>query len=284
VTPAPTPTVVVVAAHPDDETIGSGALIADLWDVYVVHVTDGAPRDARFVPHRAPPSSEAYRAARRREVTRALSLAGMRPDRIFELGAVDQEATLDLAELSWSLRSMLQKLRPAVLIAHGYEGGHPDHDATSFIARASVRLLQASGARTPLLAEMLSYHGAGEGPSSVSWQGGSAAPAVCRSCHGAAELVRALRNEPEQSQQFCLSLGDADRSLKARMLACFQTQRDLLDRFAIEDERFRLAPDYDFSRPPHEGTLHYERLNWPMTGERWRSLARAAEVELGLAS
>jgi hypothetical protein len=34
--------------------------------------------------------------------------------------------------------------------------------------------------------------------------------------------------------------------------------------------------------PPHAGPLHYERQPWGMSGERWRNLAQAALLELGL--
>jgi len=39
------PSAMAVVAHPDDETVGAGALLDRLDDVVVVHVTDGAPRD-----------------------------------------------------------------------------------------------------------------------------------------------------------------------------------------------------------------------------------------------
>ena len=45
-------------------------------------------------------------------------------------------------------------------------------------------------------------------------------------------------------------------------------------------ERFRLAPRYDFTQPPHAGDLHYEQFGWELTPQRWRSLAAAALKEL----
>ncbi len=37
--------VMIVVAHPDDETIGLGAQLRRFEDALLVHVTDGAPRD-----------------------------------------------------------------------------------------------------------------------------------------------------------------------------------------------------------------------------------------------
>ena len=44
-------------------------------------------------------------------------------------------------------------------------------------------------------------------------------------------------------------------------------------KFPIEMERFRVAPCYDFSRPPHAGPLWYEILGFSMGGEMWRRAA-----------
>ncbi len=56
--------VLVVVAHPDDETIGAGALLARLRDVRVVHVTDGAPRDPQFFAQGFTGSREEYDAGK----------------------------------------------------------------------------------------------------------------------------------------------------------------------------------------------------------------------------
>src|SRR5919106_759771 len=76
----------VVVAHPDDETIGCGALLRRLSGVRVVLVTDGAPRnlfDARTYGFQ---SAEDYAAKRSAELASALDIAGVSPDRLVKLG------------------------------------------------------------------------------------------------------------------------------------------------------------------------------------------------------
>jgi hypothetical protein len=66
------------------------------------------------------------------------------------------------------------------------------------------------------------------------------------------------------------------------MTDCFSTQRQVLTSFPIGTERFRLAPHYDFTAPPHDGRLFYENFPWGMTGERFRRLVGDALLACGL--
>ena len=80
-----------------------------------------------------------------------------------------------------------------------------------------------------------------------------------------------------------LVLDPAERSAQAALVACFTTQQQVLADFPIEVERFRPAPAYDFTRPPHAGRLFYENFDWGVDGARWRSLAHEALAALGMA-
>ncbi len=232
--------VMIVAAHPDDETIGASALIGRPHETVVVHATDGAPRDPRWWPAGVS-DREAYAIARAREAERALALVGAARR---ALGFTDQEAAHALPQLARAIADQLAQHAPELVITHAYEGGHPDHDAVAFAVGRATEL-----ARHPThVYEMALYHGA---------------PGVLV----AGEFIDnagSLRQE----------LKPAQLCRRRAMLACFASQHATLAPFlALGHERYRRAHAYDFSRPPHDGPLLYERMGFSTSGAEWRALA-----------
>ncbi|AUX25466.1 hypothetical protein SOCEGT47_060130 [Sorangium cellulosum] len=256
----PAPRCLVVVAHPDDETIGLGARLGRLDPVEVVHVTDGAPHDRRFLPPGlAGVGRERYMALRREELARALAIGRPSAPRLRCLGAADQEAIEEAPRLARELLDLFERARPEVVITHPYEGGHPDHDAAALAVHAAALLARRDGAAAPRIVEAASYH---------------AAPGHL--------VVGEFLPHPGALEEVALRLSDEEAARKRAMLACFVSQRETLAPFGAEIERFRPAPAYDFRRPPHEGTLHYERLAFPIDGARFRELAAGALARLGL--
>lgn len=246
----------VVAAHPDDETIGCGAILGRCDDAWVLHVTDGVPTDLRYARDAGFRTHDQYRAARLRESVSALSLAGIPSSHIGSLRCAEQEATLRLSFLARTLRARIVALGPALVVTHAYEGGHPDHDATRYIVASAL----AGISRPPALAELTGYHADGSGHS----------------------VGRFLTDHDQK----LFALSERERMRKKAMLERFTSQRSVIARFAcsIVDERLRPAEDVDFSRPPHPGQLFYERFDREMTGARFRELVLAAEVEARVAA
>ncbi|HWF99047.1 MAG TPA: PIG-L family deacetylase [Steroidobacteraceae bacterium] len=241
--------IVLIAAHPDDEVLGLGGQLADIPRLSLIHVTDGAPRDPADARRAGFGSRSAYALARARELERALAAAQVSASRRQALGMVDQEAIEHLPEL---LTAVQRELRAATaVITHPYEGGHPDHDACALIVQCACERLSRAGREAPVRLEFASYHAReGSMATGVFWPA-----AECR--------------------ESVLPLGICQRTRKRAALAAFATQRDVIAAFAPSPERLRLAPHYDFTRPPPPGEVLYDRFRWPVTGESWRQRARA---------
>src|SRR5688500_11147741 len=252
------PKTVVVVAHPDDEAIGVGARLKSLPDALIVHVTDGAPRDPIYAQKKGFATREEYARARQDELLAALTLVGVGPDRTRCLNVVDGEATERLVELAYAMADLLDEVRPEVVLTHPYEGGHTDHDATAFAVHLACGLLRREGLKPPALLEMTSYY----------------RRESRRVVHDFLPHKRADKG------QRTVHLDQEQQERKREMYDCFATQRQVLRTFATEMEKFRPAPRYNFTRPPHEGQLNYERFGEPYRGHRWRRDAEEALARL----
>jgi LmbE family N-acetylglucosaminyl deacetylase len=242
--------VVIVAAHPDDETIGLGAQLCHFDDGLIVHVTDGAPRHVR--PHGFATPAD-YAAARRTELAAALSVGGADRLRTHCLGIVDQEAVHNLVFAANCVRELLLEERPGAVITHAYEGGHPDHDAAAFAVHSACRLIEAP----PEIIEMTS--------------------------HFRRDGIRVIGEFlPCDQPATSLRLNEEELRRKQAMMACFVTQRAGLAKFILPFERLRVAPFYDFLKPPHKGELDYETMGFGICAMEWRGCSASALTDLGL--
>jgi len=156
------PRIAIIAAHPDDEAASAGSLIPFLKKGWLIHVTDGAPRDLVDAFANGILTRSQYATARNREARAALEVAGFPEDRLISMGLVDQEASLDLAGLARAICALILRLGLDAVLTHPYEGDHPDHDATAFAVHAGTALLSRSPRNrdhtVPELLEMACHH------------------------------------------------------------------------------------------------------------------------------
>ena len=148
----------VLAPHPDDETLGCGATIARKvaagTSVHVVIVADG--RHSHRSATIGPLDLASIRATEAVEACRAL---GLPADTLTQLGYEDAGLAEHEGEVAALLADIMGDVRPeAVLVASGNDW-HPDHQALSRSARAAVE----SCGRPVALFEYPVWHWA-EGP------------------------------------------------------------------------------------------------------------------------
>lgn len=154
---------VVVAAHPDDEILSCGGLIATHvaqgGRVLIVAVTDGE------ASHDGSPSfnREDLAYVRRNERWLGLRLLGLSQPRVLALGLddghVQQQGTLLLERL-------MTLLQPDDVVVSTWENdGHPDHDTTGEMARRACTTIGCAYLGAPVWM----WHWATPGDDRVPW-------------------------------------------------------------------------------------------------------------------
>ncbi len=149
----------VVAPHPDDESLGCGGLLALLGDagvdVRAILVTDGAashPRSTRY-------DAAARRALRDREWLRALACLGLRDGAANRLGCPDGAVPVAgdprFAPLRADLQVVLEAIAPQLVLLPWRRDPHPDHRASHALVRAAL----AEGALRPRCLEYIVWTG-----------------------------------------------------------------------------------------------------------------------------
>lgn len=132
------PPVLVLAAHPDDEVIGAGGMLA--WHrsvghpVTVVHLTDGAQGD---------PSGreDDIRSVRRREGRAALGILGV--DDVRGLDFPDGELPERRDAVVARLRELFSEIAPGTLYSFFFTEAHRDHRALAAATALAADALPA---------------------------------------------------------------------------------------------------------------------------------------------
>ncbi|MFT8243474.1 PIG-L deacetylase family protein [Roseomonas sp. BN140053] len=137
--------VLVLAPHPDDESLGCGGLLAQLAaagrPVRVVVISDGAASHPNSRSH--PP--ERLRALRQAETVAALRELGLGPEHLVFLGLPDGAVPHDGPGFEAAVAAIANLARrdpaPAAILSTWGLDPHPDHVATAAMAEAVAREL-----------------------------------------------------------------------------------------------------------------------------------------------
>lgn len=141
----------VVAPHPDDETLGCGLLIQQVVAaggvVKLLLLTDGDnnPWPQRYVEHRLRIDSTArqrWGVRRRSEAMRAIAQLGVSASALHPFGWFDMDVTRrlrdDAPDSIAALRALVQAFQPTLVCCPALGDSHPDHGAAHVLARLAL--------------------------------------------------------------------------------------------------------------------------------------------------
>lgn len=250
---------VVVAAHPDDETLGAAGLMRRASDAGVEVVLVLATAGERSHPHSSTTSPSELRATRLSEVVTALAqvapTAAMR-----HLDVPDGDVASATDRIVTTLVDLLGDARENVVVAPWRQDGHPDHEACG---RAAAVAAHRTGA---LLLEYPVWWWHWGHPDEAPWDD---LVAVVLAPHEAAAKASAIAAHRSQVRPLSDAPGD-ETLLGADFLDHFSGDREVFvrpdPRLATEDGSGPAAPG---STDPALDDLHrHHRDPWGTT-TRW---------------
>jgi LmbE family N-acetylglucosaminyl deacetylase len=222
--------ILILVPHPDDEVVGCAAAVArarrEGARLFGLYLTRGIPpRDALW-PWRRPRYREIV--ARRREEARHVA-ARLGIEVLHFSDRPSRRLKNHLVDAMAEFRRAVAESAAEMVWAPAFEGAHQDHDAANFLA--------ARGAGTIPVCEFAEYN-------------------------FASGVVRSQRFPDENGEETVLRLSAQEKAEKRALLALYRSERRNLAHIRTEVESFRPLPAYDYTGPPHAGTLFCERFHW----------------------
>lgn len=208
--------ILVFAAHPDDDVLG---LCSTLYrhslkgeKIKVVFVTNGTAGDGESW-HRKINQSENKANVRYQEAVQALSQINISKENIYCLGFPDAGTQRYLKEIFIDISVILQKFNPRRVYVHCIEGGHIDHDMTSFVVKTTCTKLSYTN-----VFEYAEYN-----PSQPL----------------GTQNIKFLTSQTNTLEDIVINISEEERILKRKMLAFHQSQD--VEKYFMQGEAIRRA-------------------------------------------
>jgi N-acetylglucosamine malate deacetylase 2 len=224
--------IALLVAHHGDEIIGVGAQLPR-WasDLTCVYATDGSPAGGPEPRTAGFSDRHLYARARAEESRDALRIAGIAWSQVREFGFTDRSLVYRLEDLDRAVQRFVADLQPDIILTHAFEGGHPDHDALSLVARSVAHQSLHHGRAVAIL----EFAGYAKGPDGT--------------------LVTNRFVGPPDAPAHRLPVRAGDRRRKTLMVQSFRTPQLTLAPSDTGEEWLRAAPAYDYRQPPNGAGL-----------------------------
>lgn len=222
--------ILVLVPHPDDEVVAAAASLGRAKQqgaaLFALYLTDGCLSRETMWPWRR--AHHAAGVARRRaEAERAAALLGLAP---VGWGARPARSLWrGMAAVHAEIKAAIAACKPDQIWVPAYEGGNPDHDALNALGQSFVDELS--------VLEFAEYNFCGD-------------------------KARAQEFPYPNGRETIVELSAAEREKKRALLRVYASEQNNLGYVGVERESFRPLAAYDYSRPPHPGTLWYARFQW----------------------
>ncbi|MBS4198419.1 PIG-L family deacetylase [Bacillus sp. FJAT-49732] len=219
--------VLVFAAHPDDDVLGLGTTLyrhsVNGDNIKVVFITNGTGRGGESWAVHAR-ESEKKSNIRYKEAVHALSLINIPEKNIYCLGFPDGGTQRYLKNIIGDIYFLINKFNPGRIYVHCIEGGHRDHDLTSFVVKS--------------LCKKISYDQVFE------WTEYN--PNQSLGAHN----VKFLQTHLSTNKETKIDISAKERNLKRKMLACHQSQD--VEQYFLQGEAIRIATIENIERDLYE--------------------------------
>ncbi len=266
--------VLVLVPHPDDEIVGFCAAIgrakAEGAEIFALYLTNGCIG----IEERWPWQRKAYKAdvdRRRAEAEKAASLLGIKP--VGFARRASRSLRFEMDEAAREIKTAVESHKIDQLWIPAYEGGHADHDVLSGLCaalfpeekRRKARLGNeiADAFRAPtghLLDSILEF-------SEYNFAGG---------------VARSQNFPAPNGTETILRLSGEEKAFKKEALALYVSEQKNLGYVETNRETFRPLALYDYSKPPHKGTVWYARHQWVPFRHPRVDFTRPEEVSAGI--
>ena len=208
--------VLVFAAHPDDDVLGLGTTLyrhsLNNDNVKVIFVTNGTGRGGESWKQKTDESKKEAE-TRYSEAVQALTLISVPKEDIFCLGYPDGGTQRYLKSMSMDVHTLIQKLNQERIYVHCIEGGHDDHDITSFVVKSVCKKIGYSN-----VFEWTEYN-----------------PKQPLGAHN----VKFLPSQSSELKEIKIEISKEERVLKRKMLASHHSQD--VEQFYLQGEAIRKA-------------------------------------------